>query len=141
EKPIALASATSEPKCLQANMSVSRGVMFPHVPSRCLCFEDSSIRFPKARASLVGAAHFWGLARGGSPHVPFEKLSRPKKQPPPPHLGSVARLEPTSLRRSAKILTPEKTIPGSIIGRDDPGREEPASETIGCHSVPRRHAR
>src|SRR6516164_2594614 len=31
--------------------------------------------------------------------------------------------------------------PGSIIGRDDGGRDEPASKTIGPHSLPRCRAR
>ena len=40
-------------------------------------------------------------------------------------------------RRSAKLFTPYKTTPWSIKGRDGRGRDEPASETIGRHSVPR----
>jgi hypothetical protein len=41
-----------------------------------------------------------------------------------------------SFRPAEKISTPSKSSPAPIIGQDDPGRDEPALETIGRHSVP-----
>src|SRR5262249_18398193 len=48
-----------------------------------------------------------------------------------------ARSRPGATVLHARVSKP----PGSIIGRDDGGRDEPAAKTIGHHSVPRCRAR